>query len=461
VTMTASSPTTTDAARVPQARSAAGLKALDVQRAQPRAEPYRMTDTRGLYLWVKPTGTKVWRTNYVIGGKKHLLTLGEFPAMSLADARAARANVRTDVRTGAHPTHERAIARRAQLDRNDQTFRVMAERWHAIQAAQAWTPSYASAVLARLTNDAFPLIGETPISAITRNDIVDVIERRIIGTPKRPGSRASAHLLRQHLQAAFDYWEDRELVVKNPAAKLARRFANPDRNPQPAALTIESARRVLAAFEAPESRRAAPATTAALLLNRFQALTCVRPSEAREAQWGEVDASGIWRIPAERMKGRRGRKRGHDVALSRQALEVLEVMRSLRQRDSDAFVFPAMWTGRHAPLGRSTVCERMLRVLKGTGLEHVPHGWRACFSTILNEQYPGDARVIDAMLAHMTKGGVEGRYNRSVHTARMRALHQEWADMLLEGAPSAWTLAGLAEPAALAGEPVPYLMAAE
>jgi integrase len=78
---------------------------------------------------------------------------------------------------------------------------------------------------------------------------------------------------------------------------------------QPAALTIEDARAVLAAIDATR------ADLATKLLIRFQALTCVRPTEAREAVWSEIDGA-LWSIPAERMKGVRGHKVGHDVPLS-------------------------------------------------------------------------------------------------------------------------------------------------
>jgi hypothetical protein len=60
---------------------------------------------------------------------------------------------------------------------------------------------------------------------------------------------------------------------------------------------------------------------------------------------------------------------------------------------------------------------------------HVPHGWRATFSTIMNTLHPEESAAIDATLAHV-KGGVEGRYNRAVHIARRRELLAEWADML-------------------------------
>ena len=224
------------------------------------------------------------------------------------------------------------------------------------------------------------------------------------------------------------------MIDRNPAAKLTKRFSGADRAPQPAALTIETARAVLAAIDG------GTGTIASRLLNRFQALTCVRPSEAREARWSEIEP-GLWRIPAERMKGRRGRKQGHDVPLSRQAQEVLDVAREVLAQPGCPFVFPATGQGEHRPLDRSTLSGMILR--QRLPAKHVPHGWRASFSTIMNERHPGEDRIIDAMLAHSTKGNVERRYNRATHAALAGVRIQEWADLLLADAPSAWALAGL------------------
>jgi hypothetical protein len=69
---------------------------------------------------------------------------------------------------------------------------------------------------------------------------------------------------------------------------------------------------------------------------------------------------------------------------------------------------------------------------------HVPHGFRAAFSTIMNEWAErngreGDRAIIDLMLAHIPKGKVEGAYNRAAYMPRRRELAQVWADMLCDG----------------------------
>jgi integrase len=69
---------------------------------------------------------------------------------------------------------------------------------------------------------------------------------------------------------------------------------------------------------------------------------------------------------------------------------------------------------------------------------HVPHGWRAAFSTIMNERAEragraGDRAVIDLMLAHVPGNAVEGAYNRAAYWERRKEIAQEWADVLTSG----------------------------
>jgi integrase len=419
-------------ANIPDASARRGLTDLQVRRAAPRAKPYRLTDRDGLFLWITPSGTKSWRTKYKIDGRESLITLGGYPEMGILAARAARLDIRKAVRAGDDPSHERRVARVAQLDRNQQTFEVMALRWHAYNAANNWTAGYAVQVLQRLRAVVFPAIGERPISKIRRRDVIELIEGIISVHGKHQGDH-----VRKHLVLAFDSWLDKELIDTNPADRLARRFPVPINEPHRAVSTVADARRVLAAFE---TRKA---SASVLLAHRLQALTGLRPTEARAARWSEFATPGVWSIPAKRMKGRRDRKRGHDVPLSPQAQDLIRVARSLNpaHRDDDP-VFPGVGEGR--PIARETISSLMKNALELSGLKHVPHGWRSAFATIMNERHPADQQVIDAMLAHAGgKGAVERLYNRSKHFERAREMANEWADLLLAEAPDPWTLVGL------------------
>ena len=72
---------------------------------------------------------------------------------------------------------------------------------------------------------------------------------------------------------------------------------------------------------------------------------------------------------------------------------------------------------------------------------HVPHGFRAAFSTIMNEWAEregkaSDRQIIDLMLAHIPKEKIEGAYNRAAYLARRGELAQSWADMLVVDLPA-------------------------
>jgi integrase len=193
----------------------------------------------------------------------------------------------------------------------------------------------------------------------------------------------------------------------------------------PAVTTLDAARCVLARAEA---MAAHPATRAA---HRFLALTLVRPDNVNGARWEEFDLSAeapVWAIAAERMKMREA----HAVPLSRQAIEILDAMRPLTGRCP--FVFPNARFA-HRPMSENAMSYLLQRA--GLGGVHVPHGWRATFSSVMNELHPADADAIERVLAHTPRDKVRAAYNRAGYFERRRELLQEWADLLLGGMPAA------------------------
>jgi integrase len=189
--------------------------------------------------------------------------------------------------------------------------------------------------------------------------------------------------------------------------------------PQPALTRMEDCRALLAACD---HFQGAPEKVA--LASRFLALTAVRWAAVKGMRWGEVEdldgAEPLWRIPAARMKLSRAKKGEarfeHLVPLSPQAVRVLRE-NGHDTRSKDALVFPGLADGTIRGLYART--EFIGR--------HVPHGWRASFSTILNEQLGPEWRDdIDRALAHSPKDKVEAAYNRAELLHRRRALFDRW-----------------------------------
>lgn len=156
-----------------------------------------------------------------------------------------------------------------------------------------------------------------------------------------------------------------------------------------------------------------------LLLIEWQLLTMTRPNEACGTCWDEIDLENrLWTIPAERMKG----KREHQVALSTQAVSILNKMKDYSLGQKYVFMSPRK-THRH--IQRGTIGN----VLNRAGGDIVPHGFRALASTTLNEQ-GFNPDVIEAALAHVGSNVVRNAYNRSTYLEQRYKLMQWWGILL-------------------------------
>lgn len=385
------------------------IRDAEIRKAKPKDQPYRIADAGGLFLYVTPAGGKHWRMRYRFVGKEKTLTFGPYPQVSLAEAREARDAAKAVLREGLDPA---VVKRHEQQALQTDTFENLAREWHE-RTTPKWKPRHAWDVLNSLERDVFPHLGSMPIKKITPPDVLAVL--RMI---EDRGAIETAHKVRQRMSSVFVYAIATGRGEGDPAAivqKALRPVANKGR--QPALTELDQVRKLLKDVEA---EHCYPVTKLAV---RFLALTVVRPGELRHMRWEEV-AGDCWIVPAERMK----MKREHIVPLTRQAQEVLKALRTLTGGLPYAFA-----NSRHAHKPMSENAMGYLINRAGYHHRHVPHGWRATFSTIMNEKYPDLYRVIDAQLAHKVKDEVEGAYNRAAYLQRRRELLQEWADMLLEG----------------------------
>jgi integrase len=170
------------------------------------------------------------------------------------------------------------------------------------------------------------------------------------------------------------------------------------------------------------------------LAHLFLALTAVRLEALRGARWDEIEdldgAAPIWRVPAARMKLARSKKGeaafDHMVPLAPAAVTILRAARLANR--GGALIFPGRAGTR--PIGEAAIGALIARA--GYQGRHVPHGWRASFSTVMNERFPLERSAIDEALAHGTKGKVEAAYNRAQQLARRRDLFERWANLIID-----------------------------
>lgn len=387
----------------------------------------KLADSGSLFLLIKPTGTKSWRWKYHFGGKEKQLVLGRYPALSLARARLARDAARAQLAQGVDPNVAKQQAKaKAQLAALD-SFEAVARAWHMAQTVTL-TPRYAQQILDRLEANVFPAFGRIPIAEVTA-PMVLAVARKI----EARGANSMAHRVRMHMSDIFVYAIASGLAETDPAAIIRKALVPATSKPRPAVIRIDDARTLLAAIEA-----ASDAWWATREASRLLALTAARPGVVRLAEKKEFEDLGgaepLWRIPAEKMKLTRERKQDAAfefvIPLSRQAAEVATA--AIARSPSPDWLFPGA-VGWKKPISDSTLSGHYIDL--GYRDMHVPHGWRATFSTIMNElaaieDREKDQEIIDMMLAHI-KDGVEPAYNRAAYLPRRREIAQAWADMLM------------------------------
>lgn len=405
----------------------------------------KIFDASGLYLLVRKTGGKSWRMKYQFGGKEKLLTIGPYPLISLTEARSQRDAARLQLAAGIDPAAEKAKRKRSANSADG--FESAARAWHAAQS-RTWGARYSGAVLARLEAGAFKAFGGMALREVTAPVVLEAM-RAIEGR----GAHSMAHRTLNHVSEVFVWAIGAGLCEANPAATVGSALKPADPKRRPAAVTLPEARGVLTAIEATPG-----ALWSTLLASRLTALTAARPGNVRLAEKEEfADLDGeqpVWRIPAEKLKLSNARKRDRSwtftVPLSRQAAEVARL--AIAASPSPRWLFPGS-KGWRTPISDATLPK--LYAETSLPVPHVPHGWRAAFSTIMNERaalagLASDREIIELMLAHV-KGDVEAAYNRAAYLPRRREIAQEWADLLLVGARPAAELL----PEALRPEPEP------
>ncbi|RZF64260.1 DUF4102 domain-containing protein [Sphingomonas populi] len=403
------------------------LSALACQKAAPREKPYKLSDGKGLYLEVLPSGVKSWRWKYRIGPKEKRLVFGTFPDVKLSEARELREDAARQLRQGIDPSVHKVQRAAEHVARAGSTFETVARDWYASQAP-AWSKRYAKIVIDSLEKDVFPKIGKLPI-----RDVTTPLVLKVLRPIEQRGAVETAHRVRQRISEVFALAVGSGIADGDPAAIAGKALGKVRKRQFPAVRSIEAAREVL---EVTEAQPGHPLTK---LASRLLALTSVRSQIVRGAIRSEFEdldgAEPLWRVPAARMKLIQERKDDPAmeflVPLSRQAVAVLRAAMTL---SNGPLIFRSVRLARN-PISDATIS----KVYREAGLsgKHVPHGWRSTFSTIMNElaeakNRVGDRAIIDLMLAHVQQG-VEATYNRAAYMPRRREIAQEWADMLTEG----------------------------
>lgn len=374
--------------------------------AKAHAEPYRLTDSHGLCLEVRPSGAKFWRYRFRLAAKQNMHGLGGYPEMGLQDARRARDEARELVRKGINPSHHRGLEKAERILALGATLEAVVGKWIERNAPD-WSANYLRQVKARMAGDVLPEIGKYPIADLKPSHVLAVIRK----VEKR--SPTQANLVKTWIGGVFRFAVVEQLREDDPTFPL-RRAVKPTQTKHHAILREGEIGAFLRAIEG-----AVGEATVRAAVGLLWATAC-RANEVTEARWAEIDLEGrIWTIPPERMK----MGKDHVVPLTDQALEILKHMHVLS--GTLEHVFPHR-SDRKRPMSTEAVRDLFRRA--GYAGKFTPHGIRGTFSTMANEAgWRPD--VIELALAHQERNQIRRAYNHALLLDERRELLQWWCDL--------------------------------
>lgn len=389
-----------------------GLSEFKISKAKKREKPYKLSDGGGLFLLVKPNGSKLWQQKYRFADKERLLSHGPYPDVSLAKARRKRDEARELIADGKDPGVQKQLDQIAAERSARMTFKLVAEEYIDSLVARELAPATIRKQRWYLLDLAKPL-HKRPISEVTPAEVLYLLK-----SIEKSGRRETARKMRTAMSAVFRLAVVTMRADTDPTVALKGALV-PPKVVGRAAITDE--KQFGALLRSFEDFSGWPVIVDAM---KFQILTMTRPGEVRGAQKSEIDRDRrTWTIPADRMKMRRE----HKIPLSKQAMAIVEANWPLI--DGVELLFPSLVSNRKW-LSENAFNSALRRM--GYGKEEVTaHGFRVTASTILNSRgYEPD--VVEAALAHQDTNAIRRTYNRSTYWKQRVELMQEWADLVDE-----------------------------
>lgn len=384
------------------------LTDIKIKTAKPKDKPYKLADGEGMYLLVNINGSKYWRMKYRIAGKEKILSIGVYPDISLADARAKRTEARKILASGGDPSEAKKEEKLALQISLENTFEALAREWHSSKSDR-WSLRYRDEIIDTFEKDIFPHIGKRPIADIKPMEVVETL-RKI----EKRGALEKMCKVRQRCKEVFSYAIVTGRADANPAADLASALATPKKTHFP----------FLPASELPYFIRDLAGYTGSVITKtatQIIMLTGVRTQELRFARWQDINFEDkLWEIPAEVMKMRRP----HIVPLSEQVVALFRQLEPISRRHSLVFI------GRNDP--RKPISkESITQVIELLGYKgrQTGHGFRHAMSTILHE-HGFNSAWIETQLAHVDKNSVRGTYNHAQYLEARREMMQWYSNYI-------------------------------
>jgi integrase len=380
--------------------------------------------TRGFGLRLSASGVQSWvvitRSLQAGEWRQQRVTLGSYPALSLAQARKKAVEAMASAKKGDDPAAAVKAERTALVDNSRNTFGIVrAEFLEKYRGRQNRRP--AQSTLREMTRvlsaDTFDAWTDAPMANLTKRDVLDALD----GIVER-GAEVMANRTLAYLRLLFGWAAHRGIIEADPAAGIKKPGHETSRD------RVLSLAELRVIWEATESDHTQFNAIVRLLL-----LTGARLREVAELAWREIDAEArTWTLPGARAKNHRE----HMVPLSPPALAILEARRETQRTLGTAPKLAFTTNGETAFSGFSRAKTLLDKRIAKAGAELAPwrlHDLRRSVATHMAESLRIAPHIVEATLNHISgsKAGVAGVYNRALHLDERRAALDAWADYLL------------------------------
>lgn len=407
-------------------RTTAPLSDAACRSAKPTDRAYKLFDGDGLYLLVQPNGRKGWRLRYVKpDGREGLTSFGNYPVITLVDARRKRLEAKRLLAEGIDPVQKKQDAK-ADAEMKGRSFESVAITWHKQMSAK-WAPGHSKTVMSRLKTHVFPLLGARNIAELDTFDLLQPLE-----AIKQRGTIDVALRVQNYLQSIMRGAKRSRLIPTNPAHDLEGSIKAQRVIHRPA-LPLSRLPELLALIETYPGR-ALTRLTVLLSLHVF-----VRSSELRFARWSEFDLKrGTWEIPDIRPAldgvpfSTRGTKMAGDihlVPLSPQAVALLEQIHTLTGEFDLVFAGDA---NPSKPMSENTVNSALRNMGFDTKTEVCGHGFRSMACSALVESGLWSETAIERQMSHKERNNVRAAYIHKAEFIEERRLIMNWWSRYLE-----------------------------
>lgn len=377
-----------------------------------RKTPLRLSDGNGLSVEIKKN-KKVWRYDYLKPGNKKSKTkmiFGEYPTISLAEARRRLAEAKEQLANGINPADEKQRQKRELKASISNTFGAIAWDWFNTKSRN-WSSSYRKYIEQMFKRDIMPAFENRPITDINSMEVLTFLKE----IEDRPAPEL-AKKTRQRMSEVFRYAKALKVAKEDPTADLSPLMKKRESKHYPHLLE-----RDLPAFLKAASNYGGELFTTASF--RMLMLTGVRTIDIRKMEWSEINFDDeTWFLSGEKRSKKGERKRSVTIALSKQSIDILKEVYKLSGKYK--YVFP----NRNNPnkIRSENTITKMIAEIGYKG-RMTGHGFRHTLSTILNERgYNSD--YIEMQLAHVDGNNIRGIYNHAAYLEGRREMMQWYAD---------------------------------